>query len=416
MSQVADVGPGARAGPDPELSADRDAERSWSIGLLSVDIYFFWASLYLFVPILSVYAKALGASLSMVGLIIGSYGLTQLIVRIPMGMLSDRLGRRKPFVTLAFVMTGISVLGLAWSPNPTWLLVFRGLTGLSAATWVTTTVLYSSYFAHERSVRAISFATFFQGVAMVMATAAGGALADAYGWTSTFYLALIPAGLGVLLSLFLIEDVTVREPRPFSWVEFKHMRGIGLLLIVSALACVTQYANYATTFGFVPIYGETLGASPTQLGWLSTAVLLPYALAALASARLADRVGERVLLTGGLVIMGLTSAGIPFINSVPVLIGSRVLYGIGAGLSFPVMMGLSIKHIDSEHRALAMGFFQAVYAVGMFLGPTLSGVLADVLGMGGMFYIVGVLCLGAAVVTVRLLQNSRNDSRSRVSA
>lgn len=408
--------PGAVAGPAAQPSARHDADRRRSIGWLSLDIFLFWLSLYLFVPILSVYATSLGASLSMVGLIIGSYGLTQLIVRIPMGMLSDRLGRRKPFVSIAFLLTLVSVLGLAWSPSPAWLLFFRGLTGLSAATWVTTTVLYSSYFERERSVRAMSFATFFQGAGTVLATAAGGLLAGAYGWTSTFYLALIPAGLGLAFSLLLSEDVTVREPRPFSWSELRRMRGVGLLLLVSALACISQYVNYSTTFGFVPIYGATLGASPTQLGWLTTAVLLPYTLSALVSARFADRVGERALLAGGLAIVGLTTAAIPLINSVPVLIASRMVYGIGLGISFPVMMGLSIKHIDREHRALAMGFFQAVYAVGMFLGPVVSGILADALGMAGMFYIVGLLCFGAVAVAARFIHSSASDSRVKVSA
>ena len=47
-----------------------DDRRTRSIGLLSLDIYLFWFSLYLFVPILSVYAQSLGASLSMVGFIV----------------------------------------------------------------------------------------------------------------------------------------------------------------------------------------------------------------------------------------------------------------------------------------------------------------------------------------------------------
>ena len=381
----------------------RDTGRVWSVGLLSLDIYFFWFSLYLFVPILSVYAKSLGASLSMVGLIISAYGFTQLVVRIPMGMLSDRLGRRRPFVTIAFVVVAIGVTGLAWAPNPTWLLVFRGLTGLAAATWVTTTVLYSSYFPQDRSVRAIGFATFFQGTAVVMATAAGGLLANAYGWPSTFYLALIPAVLGIVLSLFLADDVTLNKSPSLSLKALRHSRGVRLLITASILACLTQYANYSTTFSFVPVFAADMGASRAALGWLSMVVFLPYTLGALVSARLADHVGERRMVVTGLVIMGLMSAGVPFIKGVPLLIASRVLYGVGLGISFPVIMGLSIKRVDREQRASAMGFFQAVYALGMFVGPALSGFVADGLGISGMFYTVGALCFIAAAVGFRFI-------------
>ena len=43
-------------------------------------------------------------------------------------------------------------------------------------------------------------------------------------------------------------------------------------------------------------------------------------------------------------------------------------------------------------RATAMGLFQAVYAIGMFTGPWLSGILADAIGLQPMFGIVGILC------------------------
>ena len=382
---------------------NRGPGRSWSIGLLSLDIYFFWFALYLFVPVLSVYAESLGASLSMVGLIVSAYGLTQLIVRIPMGMLSDRMGRRRPFVTIAFVVVALSVAGLAWSPNPTWLLICRGLTGLAAATWVTTTVLYSSYFPKDRSIRAVGLATFFQGTAIVTATAAGGILADAYGWLSTFYLALIPAALGVVLSLFLADDVTIDRSKSLSFGSLRTMSGRNLLVIASVLGCLTQYVNYATTFSFVPIYGANIGASNTALGWLSTVVFIPYTLFALISSRLADRVGERVLIVSGFALMGLMTVGLPFIQSVPVLIVSRALYGMGTGISFPVIMGLSIQRVEREQRASAMGVFQGVYALGMFIGPAFSGFVADGLGMSGMFYTVGVLCFIAAMIGIRLI-------------
>ena len=339
----------------------------------------------------------------MVGLIVSAYGLTQLIVRIPIGMLSDHLGRRRPFVTVAFMVVVISVVGLAWSPDPTWLLFFRGLTGLAAASWVTTTVLYTSYFPKHRSVKAIAFATFFQGVSLVMATAAGGLLAEAYGWVSTFYLAIVPAGLGMALSLFLADDVTLDQAKSLSLKELRHVRGARLLLIASILGCLTQYANYATTFSFVPIYAANIGASKAELGWLSTVVFVPHTICALVSARLSDRLGERVLVVAGLIVMSLTSAGIPFIHDVPLLIISRVLYGMGTGIAFPVMMGLSIKQIDREQRASAMGVFQAVYALGMFAGPAMSGVIADGLGISGMFYSVGALCLIAVLVASRFV-------------
>ena len=61
----------------------------------------FWGALYLYVPILTPYAEEVGASMSMLGLIVSSYGFSELILRIPVGIWSDRIGRRKPFILAA---------------------------------------------------------------------------------------------------------------------------------------------------------------------------------------------------------------------------------------------------------------------------------------------------------------------------
>ena len=91
-----------------------------TLTLFCIGIVLFWAGLYLYVPTLSVYSKGKGASLSLVGLIAGSYGLAQLIFRVPLGAASDRLGLRKPFVLAGFLVIIASCLGLAWAPTPEW--------------------------------------------------------------------------------------------------------------------------------------------------------------------------------------------------------------------------------------------------------------------------------------------------------
>jgi MFS transporter, DHA1 family, multidrug resistance protein len=56
-------------------------------------------------------------------------------------------------------------------------------------------------------------------------------------------------------------------------------------------------------------------------------------------------------------------------------------------------MGMSIERVDESQRATAMGVYQSVYAIGMFTGPWLSGLLADALGIQPMFF-TGILILG----------------------
>lgn len=106
---------------------------------------------------LATYAGSLGVSYDLIGMIIGSYGLSQILLRIPLGVWSDALGRRKIFVIAGAVLAMVSALGMWYSPNPWWLLLFRTMSGVSAATWVIHTVLFSSYYPSHEAPKAIGF-------------------------------------------------------------------------------------------------------------------------------------------------------------------------------------------------------------------------------------------------------------------
>ena len=95
-------------------------------GLFCVVTVLYWFSLYTYVPILPVYASSLGASYKLVGLIVGAYGVTQLFLRIPQGVLSDRWRKRKVFVVVALCVSAVSALGMLWFPDAMALLLFRG--------------------------------------------------------------------------------------------------------------------------------------------------------------------------------------------------------------------------------------------------------------------------------------------------
>ena len=70
-------------------------------------VFLFWFSVYTYPSFLTSYAvNTLHATNVLAGMIVGSYGLTQMILRIPLGILSDVLKRRKPFVMMGF---GLSI-------------------------------------------------------------------------------------------------------------------------------------------------------------------------------------------------------------------------------------------------------------------------------------------------------------------
>jgi MFS family permease len=92
-----------------------------------------------------------------------------------------------------------------------------------------------------------------------------------------------------------------------------------------------------------------------------------------------------------------------FARSLALVFVAQVCFGLASGIGYSVLMGLSIRDVDETQRATAMGLFQAVYAIGMFAGPWLSGVLADGIGIQPMFGVVGAVCLAVGLLGVRQL-------------
>ena len=377
------------------------AGRRRSIILFSLVLFFYWLAQYIYVPTFSVYAQRRGASLDVVGLAVGAYGLSQLLLRLPLGLASDRWGRRKPFIVAGLILTGGSCLILAWAPTPAWLFWGRALAGVAGSGWVASTVLYASYFEPEQALWASGLVTFVAVAGQTVAMGIGGSLADLGGWLAPFYVGVL-ASLTGLVFMIGVADERVIQQHPLNWRTLGHTAARPAILATSAIAAVGQYLSQATTYGFVPLYAaDTLGASATALGALATLTLVPYTLASLGSAAVARRMTPRRALILGLIVAGLGTAAVPMSPSLAVLAGVRVAFGLGSGLIYPIAMGLSIAAVPAEERALAMGIFQALYAVGMFAGPTASGFLARAIGIAPMFLLTGLLPLAAAWAAAR---------------
>jgi MFS family permease len=104
-----------------------------------------WGAVYIYMPILSSYAKFVSGSLQAAGLVMGAYGLSQIILRIPLGVWSDRTRRRKPFILLGFLFDGLANLGLILSGS-TWMLFLSVFTSGIAASMCSLHRSLPSYF------------------------------------------------------------------------------------------------------------------------------------------------------------------------------------------------------------------------------------------------------------------------------
>jgi len=360
--------------------------------LFSIATFFFWASLYLYVPILPVYAQSTGASLTVVGTIIAAYAIPQMLFRIPIGILFDAINRRKFLIAGGIVMNCVGALGLGLAPSTSLLFFARIVTGIGAATWVTFAIYFAAYYPVEGARRAIGRINFVQGMALVITTYCGGIIAETSGYHYTFFGAAL-LGIVALISLLATREPSIQPIKQDSQRSFILVAAQPLLLVVSFMGILSQFANWSGLFGFIPVYGAQIGASSADLGTITMLSLAASAIAALFVVPLVKRCGNSFTILLGAILMGGAISIIPLIHQVGLLEGTMVIYGLGRGILNTILMFLSIQAVAPQQRATAMGIYQAIYAVGMFLGPFVSGSIADGFGIAAVFYLSAFFCL-----------------------
>lgn len=406
---------GAASGAGTAAAGSGNARETGLFGLsrqailFLIATFFFWASLYVYVPVLSVYAKSLGASLALAGLVISAYGLTQLFARTPVGFASDLLGRRKPFVVAGMIAAGLACFGLAISPGPWALVGSRAIMGLAASMWVTFSVMFASYFPLNRTAMAMSIISFVSGAAQAISGLAGGFLSQQYGPILTFYVGIGLAFLG-LAAILPVREVPHVRPTQMSISRLVVIAGTPALVVAAGIATINTLVNFVTTLTFTPIYARGLGATDSQLGLIYTAAIVATTVSSLLGAATADRLGDRGVIAVGMGLAAVATALVPFTHGLVLLAAAQAAAGFGLGWCNPTLMSLSIRSLPAHERASGMGIYQAVYSIGMFAGPPLAGMIADLFGLPSVFYATALLSVGSAVWGLRA-SALRQDAR-----
>ncbi|MBE1442600.1 MFS transporter [Paenibacillus sp. OAS669] len=383
-----------------------NAEASYRIPLFCTVTLLFWFSMYTCVPILASYVEFLGASHQMAGFIVGMYGLSQMLLRIPVGVLSDRYHKRKLFILFGLLFSVLAGLGILITQEITWILILRALAGAAAATWVDFTILFVSYFKKEDTTRALGTLSFYNSTGQMLGILLGGWFADRFGWESSFIIGAAVGMIGLVGAWFLVEKVDKHAQK----ITFEGVLDVAkdrTLLTVSFLSILFQVLTFATVFGFTPVFAQSLGATKLDMGLLTFFSTFPTALAAWIGGRhLAQKLGERNTIIVGFIISGVFTVAIPFTPSLWVLMLTQALAGFGRGFTSPVLMSLSIKHMDTGKRATAMGFYQAIYGLGMFGGPIIMGIAGDWFSLENGFLMVGALGCVTSILAYLMLNRA----------
>ncbi|MGR2855348.1 MFS transporter [Erwinia sp. 1181_3] len=145
----------------------------------------------------------------------------------------------------------------------------------------------------------------------------------------------------------------------------------------------------------------TLHSTITGLQWVVSAYTVTFASLLLSGGALGDKLGAKNVYLTGLLLFALASAGCGFSSTLPTLIFSRILQGVGAALLVPSSLALiNSAFPQSRDRARAIGIWAGCGGIAMAAGPLLGGLLIHLSGWRSIFLVnVPIAVLGAVLAT-----------------
>ena len=345
---------------------------------------FWWFSLYIYVPVLPIYSKDLGSSLQFIGIIVGSYAVGQILFRIPIGYLSDRLKSRKLFSVLSGIVSFLGSAYLFISNNPNDVLIGRTITGVAAAGWVAISVYYSSFFPRNERFKSSTIILSSNMLSVFLGTFLSGYISDFISIKTCFLLSMVTAIISSILFL-ISKEKPFDTKSQFSTIQFINLLRNKLLICLCLIGIFIQFITFSINFSYFPIYLNELSFSDSIVGNLVAFYTLASFIGTISSPGLIKRFGLWRIFIYSAILIGSTTLITPLFENLFLLIFLRLIGGIGGGIIFSSCMSSIVRGIQENYQASAMGIFQAVYAIGMFLGPILSGVIGSYINLESVF-------------------------------
>lgn len=335
-----------------------------------------------------------------IGVAAAVYGLLQVVLRLPMGNLTDVHGR-KATLLVSFVASLLAGLFFVFAPDRWWILPGQVLFGLSSGIfWVSANSYVADVAPPHKLQTAWSHYTVAMGIGFLVAPPLSGYLADAFGFRVGLSVFIV-ASLASLAVLATMRETRKGAKRLTMGEAFR--RGAALLahadLAISAMGTFFFALILGVSSTFFPVYVRGIGFTAFAVGILLATREVSSIGSRLALPPVMRRVGARRILYAGVVLAALGVAAIPFLDSAWELGLLMVVGGIGTGIMIPANLTLITEASRPEERGLAMGIYGTALGLGSAASAFGFGYLGDALGLRFAFWASSALTvIGVAAV------------------
>lgn len=354
--------------------------------------------LFLIMPVFSVYAKNLPQATPMlIGMALGIYGLTQAVLQIPMGLLSDIFGR-KPILTMGLLLFIAGSIVAATASNIHTIIVGRAIQGAGAIASVGMALVADISREAVRG-RVMAIVGMSIGAAFMLAFITGPVLYAAIGMSGLFWLTAVLATLALVQLHLFVHEPKKHKKLSFSFGELSSTLRNPRLLALD-LSVFVLHAVMTALFVALPLaLNERLHFPPEQHGRLylpvlvlSVGIMLPLIIRMEKSGHHA----QYILL--GLAGLGLSQLLLPLSLTSIVAVAAVLVLFFGMFNFLEAGMPAWLSRLAGEKfRGAAMGMYSSSQFIGAFVGSALAGYLMQQ-GYERVFFGTAILVLATAVV------------------
>jgi MFS family permease len=326
-----------------------------------------------------------------VGVVIGCYAISGLLMRPVAGRLADRWGRRPTAVlgclllacggALIFPHLGLGGLILARLV----LGVGEGFLYTSTSAWI----VDMAPAARRGRILGLFGLAVWGGLAV--GPLLGQLLLDGSGYTAVWTLATVLPAVGAAIAACTtdpFEPQTHAEPHPLIAPE----------AVRPGLAVAFASVGYATIASFIVLMleGRDIGHGATVFAAFAAMIVI----ARLIAGGLPDRVGPAPVAIGAALVEAAGLLAVAVAGSLPVALAGAMAMGAAFSLLNPSLMLIAVGRVPEAARGATMGTYTAFFDAGIGLGAPLAGLAAALTSYEGAFVLAALIALGSAVVTL----------------
>jgi MFS family permease len=324
--------------------------------------------MHFLLPALPLYVILLGGQESDVGMVMGAFTLTSVVLRPYVGRGVDN-GRRKPFLLLGALIFVLASLFYNLAGNVPLVLLVRALHGVGIACFTTAAATYiADIVPASRRGAALGYYGMFANVSMSIGPFIGGLLMRAFSLPVLF---AASAGMG-LASLGIVS--LLREPAraPSSYTVTSVPRPlICRSAIFPSLVMFSEALSYGTVLSFLPLLAVERKIENFEIFFSAFAVALIVVRAG--AGELSDRFGRAAVVVPGLVLTVVAMVLLSVADSLPALLLVALIYGLGFGAVSPALQAFTVDRAGLTDRGAAMATYSASFDLGIGIGSVVLG-------------------------------------------